>query len=235
MELKIEINKYSPAEVALLGVFAFGLLLSFLLVSSRKNIPLSPPIIAPFDGLRISMPSGRGWETLDKWIYSDREGAFVLVSSLKESYMNAATVSWKYYMSPREMNLDQVINHKINDSGFIKVRKSETEIGELDFSVLIFTSPVGKSSEGVEDYYFAVCELPIGRLLTLEIRTIGDSELAQRTFNAAIKGFNFTADWPPPAKDGITFKVTETQVGWAADMQKNTRKDSKWNQKFTTA
>ena len=221
MELKIERNKYSPAEVALLGVFAFGLILSFLLVSSRKNIPLSPPVIAPFDGLKISMPSGRGWKTYEKWIYSDPEGAFVLESRLKESYMDTATVSWKCYMIPREMNINEIINQKITDGGFIEVRNDKTEIDGLDFSVFIFTSPVGNSSEGVEDYYFAICQLPIGRLLTLEIRTMGDSELARRAFNAAIKGFSFTDDWPPPAKDSITLKLTETQVGWAADMLKN--------------
>jgi len=195
MELKIERNKYSPAEVALLGVFAFGLILSFLLVSSRKNIPLSPPVIAPFDGLKISMPSGRGWKTHEKWIYSDPEGAFILSSVLKESYMNTAWVSWKCYMSPREMNINEIINQKITDGGSANVRNDKTEIGELDFSVFIFTSPAG-----VEDYYFAICQLPIGRLLTLEIRTLGDSELARCAFNAAIKGFSYTADWPPPPK-----------------------------------
>ena len=200
----------------MLGVFAFGLLLSFLLVSNRKDIPLSPPVIAPFDGLKISMPSGRGWKTHEKWIYSNSEGAYVLLSVLKESYMDTATVGWKYYMSPREMNLNEIINQKITDGGFTNVRNGKTEIGELDFSVHIFTSPAG-----VEDYYFAICKLPIGRLLTLEIRTIRDAELARRAFNVAIKGFNYTADWPPPAKDSITLKLTETQVGWAADMLKN--------------
>ncbi|MCF7956700.1 MAG: hypothetical protein K9M75_12930 [Phycisphaerae bacterium] len=220
MELKIERNKYSPAEVALLGVFAFGLMLSFLVVSSRKNIPLSPPVIAPFDGLKISMPSGRGWKTFDKWIYSNSESAFLLISRLKESYIDTASVSWKYYMSPMEMNLNEVINQKVTDGGFTKVRNDKTEIGGLDFTVLVFTSPIPNSSEGVEDYYFAVCKLPIGRMLTLEIRTIGDAELARRAFNAAIKGFNYTADWPPPAKDSIVVKVTDMRLEWALPMQK---------------
>lgn len=231
----MERNKYSPAEVALLGVFAFGLLLSFLLVSNRKKIPLSKPFVAKFDGLKISMPSGRGWKTYEEWVYSNREDAFVLMSLLKKSSQSVATVSWKYYMTPEEKTLDQVISQKVNEGGFTKVRKGKTEIGELDFTVLVFTSPVRDSSTGVEDYYYAICKLPIGRTLTLEIRTIGDAELALRAFKAAIKGFNYIADWPPPAKDSIVVKVTETQVGWAAAMPKYIRKESMWKQKFTTA
>ena len=123
----------------------------------------------------------------------------------------------------------------INDGGFTRVRKGKTEIGKLDFTVLVFTSAVRGSSTGVEDYYYAMCKLPLGGLVTLEIRTIGDAELALRAFKAAIKGFNYTADWPPPNKDSIIVDSREVQTVWTLDMRKNNRKESKnWKQKSMT-
>ena len=210
----------------MLGVFAFGLLLSFLLVSNRKEIPLSPPVKAQFDGLDISMPSGRGWRTHDKWIFSKPEDAFALISVLKDSSRAIATVNWKYYMTPRQKAVERIISEKVNEEGFINVRTGKTRAADLDFTVMVFASPVQDCPEGVEDYYYAVCRLPIGRLLTLEVRTLGDAELARRAFQACLKGIKYTTDWPPPDKNSVVRKTTETKAGWAMPMPTNIRKDS---------
>lgn len=235
MELKIERNKYSPAELTLLGVFAIGLLLSFLLVANRKHIPLSSPIAAPFDGLKNSIPSGRGWRPYEKWKFSHDQNAFILMSILNKSPLEVAAVIWKYYLPPAEIDIEEIISRKSLEGGYVKVKKGTAKAAKLNFTVLIFTSPVRGSSEGLDDCYFAVCKLPMGGLLTLEAKTTGDEDLARRSFNAAMEGLSYTPDWPPPNKDSVVYKVTETKVGWAVPMRNNIRKDSKWKKKFTTA
>ena len=175
-------------------MFAFGLLLSFLLVSNRKKIPLSPAVIAPFDGLKISVPSGRGWQTYGKWIYSNTDNTFILQSMLTKSSARIAEVRWQYHIAPEKKPLDEVIRMKIAEGSFTNVRTGNMEIGGIDFTTMIFTSPVPNSRTGIEDNYYAICKLDFGRELTLEVRTRGDGELTKRAFNAAIKGLNYSAD-----------------------------------------
>jgi hypothetical protein len=194
MELKIERNRYSPAEVALLGIFAFGLLLAVLLVANRKRIPFSDPVIAPFDGISISMPLGRGWKGHDKWQFSSVDNAFVLQSILKQSSMGIAQISWKYCIASEDKEFDQTMKELSSERGFKTVRAGTIKIGELDFSKMIFSSPSKEYPDGIEDYYYASCKLPFGRELKLQVRTAGDAALAERVFETAIKKIKYTED-----------------------------------------
>jgi hypothetical protein len=194
MELKIEKNKYSPAEVALLGVFALGLLLSFLLVANRKKIPMSSPVIADFDGLEVSVPLGRGWQSYGRWIFSNSKNAHVLQSVLKKSSSVVAQASWIYQVSPEKKSREEIVNQKSSGGHFSKARFGKIKSGGLDFKTIIFTSLIPNFDAGVEDYYYASCDLPFERQLRLEVRTAGDADLAERTFKAAIKGLKFSED-----------------------------------------
>jgi len=218
MELK-ERNKYSSAELALLGVFTIGLFLSILLVANRKSIPLSAPIIAPFDGLKNSMPSGRGWMSYEEWEFSNEQNAFVLMSMLRKSPQDVSAVIWKYYLPPAEMDIDNIISRKVSEGGYIKVKKAATKAAKLDFTVLIFTSPLRGSTKGVDDCYCAVCRLPLGGLLILEVRTTGDADLASRAFNAAMEGLSYTPDWPPPDKKTLVLNPKVPVYGFLTGLQ----------------
>jgi len=229
MKLK-ERNKYSTAELALLAVFALGLFLSILLVANRKRIPLSPAIIAPFDGLKNTMPSGKGWRSYDKWEFLRDQNAFILVSLLRKSSQDVAAVIWKYDLPPAEMDIENIKNTKAREGGYVKVKQGGTKAANLDFTVLIFTS-----HHGLDDCYYALCKLPMGGVLTLEVKTNGDEGLARRAFNAAIEGLSYTPDWPPPDKKNVVQNVTETKAGWAMPMLIDNRKESKWTRKYTKA
>lgn len=194
MELKIEKNKYSLAELALLGIFAIGLLLSFLIVSGRKKILFSPPIKAAFDGLSISMPFGRGWQGHDMWQYSSAKNTFVLQSVLMRSSTGVAQVTWQYYPAPEKKDFEEVISGISEAGGFAKVRPGNITIDALDFTTLVFASPNKGLPDGIEDYYYAYCKLPFGRELRLEVRTAGDGDLAKQIFESVIQKIKYTGD-----------------------------------------
>lgn len=194
MKIKIERNKYSPAEVALLVIFAFGLLLSFLVVSARKKIQFSDPLEAPFDGITVSMPSGNGWQSQNKWQYSGIENAFAIKSVLVQSNVRLAHISWQYNIAAEEKKTEEIISVASSTAGFLKVRTENINIGGLEFTTLIFTSPSKARPDGIENYYYATARLPFGREIKLEVLAIADADFASRIFDSAIKKIKYTED-----------------------------------------
>jgi len=204
-------NKYSLAEIALLGMFGIGLLLSYWFVTDRRTIQLSDPIAAPFAGLKVSLPAGRGWVNQKEWVFSDPQNAFVLMGMIKKSALEAATVTWAYHWHPAEERFDDIIKSMVGQDHFSSVRIIETKADKLNFTVMIIASPIRGSSEGVENYYYALCKMPLGGLLKLEVRTTIDEKLAKRIFETAIKGVSYTADWPPPTQDSMVMLKPDLQ------------------------
>ena len=66
------IKKYSLEEVALLVMFAFGLLVAGLIVALRGRIDMSEPLELPHSGLAVSLPAGHGCH-VDRWFLEHQE------------------------------------------------------------------------------------------------------------------------------------------------------------------
>ena len=207
MEFKFEKTKHTFAELALLAVFAFGLLLAAILVATRNKIELTEPIKIPFDGISVKLPTGPNWHRYPQWKFSRPDNAFILEAVLKRTPRPEAKVSWQYYLAHEKSGIDRLIERISNQRNYTKVSRAETKIGSITFTILIFSSKLS-----AEDYY-AVADLPSGRHIRLEVQTLADSRLAKRLFEEMLNNFSFKPD--KRVDDGKQFVQSLKKTGAA--------------------
>ncbi len=106
------IKKYSLEEVALLVMFAFGLLVAGLIVALRGRIDMSEPLELPHSGLAVSLPAGHGWERSAGWSY-DPANEFNLSARLRVGTDIDAIVHCRYFLASPEIDPEQVLTSRI--------------------------------------------------------------------------------------------------------------------------
>lgn len=68
-----QLKKYGADKIFLLALFAFSLLIAYLIVMAKKTIVLGEPVEIPQAGLSIRLPSGNGWQSDKSWRQNEDE------------------------------------------------------------------------------------------------------------------------------------------------------------------
>ena len=188
MGAKLDIKSYSAAELALLGIFALGLLLASVVVSYRNKIRLSGPIELKRSGLSASLPVGGGWQASQSWIVDQQREMSTLTGQLLVGTSMGAIVQWRFMgASGRLMPEDRLS---------IRVGTDEVEIvdaGQIQTDDAVMDWVQGRLQGRLEDIFLGVARLGQGWIVELEVVTAGDAELAGRIFHAVAASLRFGA------------------------------------------
>ena len=151
------IRKYSLQEVALLAMFAFGLLIASLVVALRGRIDMSEPLELPHSGLAISLPARHGWERSAGWSY-DTANEFNLSARLRVGNKFAAIVHCRYFLASPEIDPEQVLTGRISAAS-LQVVGSGQIINDVDVR---WAQAGGPGRMG--DTFLGVAALPHGMI-----------------------------------------------------------------------
>ena len=178
MGIKLDIRKYSAAEIVLLGIFALGLLLGSLVVSHRNKIRLSEAIELKLSGLSVSLPAGGGWQGLEEWKYDQPKDMFFLMGRLNVGSRVGAIVQWRYMAVSERLRPEEQLSKR---AGADEVEI--VDVGQIGGDVVMEWAQA-KVRGGLEDIFFGMAHLGRGRIVELEVVTPADAELAERVFRA---------------------------------------------------
>jgi hypothetical protein len=78
-----QLKRYGADKIFLLALFAFSLLLAYLVVRAKKTIVLGEPVGIPEAGLSVRLPNGNGWQGDSRWEHN--EDTLVLRSVFRPS------------------------------------------------------------------------------------------------------------------------------------------------------
>ncbi len=181
------IKKYSLEEVALLVMFAIGLLVAGLIVALRGRIDMSEPLELPHSGLAVSLPVGRGWKPPAGWLY-DTGNEFSLSTHLRVGNERAAIVHCRYFLASPEVDPEQVLTGRISAANLQVVRS-----GQIIDDVDVRWAQAGEPGR-MADTFLGVAALPHGRILEISVRAPVDHRLAGKVFRLMVKGIVFESD-----------------------------------------
>ncbi len=189
MGAKLDIKSYSAAELALLGIFALGLLLASVVVSYRNKIRLSRPIELERSGLSASLPVGAGWQASQSWIVDQQREMSTLTGQLLVGTSMGAIVQWRFMgASGRLMPEDRLS---------IRVGTDEVEIvdaGTIQTDGAVMDWVQGRLIDGLEDIFLGVAHLGQGWIVELEVVTPGDAKLAGRIFRVVAASLAYSVE-----------------------------------------
>ncbi|MHC5061687.1 MAG: hypothetical protein ACYTFK_11465 [Planctomycetota bacterium] len=185
MGVKFDIKRYSAAELALLGIFALGLVLASILGGYRNRIRLSEPIELERSGVSVSLPVSGGWQSMASWVQDPRKEMFTLTGQLPVGASFGAVVQWRFMMSSERLMPEQRLDIRAGDE--------EVEIiaaGRLSGDVEMVWAH-GQLIGGVEDIFLGLASLGRGQVIELEVVTPGDADFAERIFRAVASSLRY--------------------------------------------
>lgn len=188
MGARIDIRRYSAAEMVLLGIFALGLIWAWSLVRYRNKIRLSEPIELKLGGVSVSLPTGGGWQHWEKWQYNEKEDVNALSGHLLVGTRIGAIVQWRYMAISDSL--------KPEDRLSVRVGTDEVEIveaGQIQSDVAMDWVQARLRGR-LEDVFLGTARVGQGAIVELEVVTPGDAELAGRIFRVVAASLRFGAD-----------------------------------------
>lgn len=175
-------RQYSGLEVALLGVFALGLLFSYALVVFRSQIRTSAPVALPVGSIAAPLPVGAGWRTVDSWRY-EKDNAFVLVALKQERGQTAITVRWRYALAEPPVEPTEALAQRAKQANARRV-----DLGQIGKN-LPMTCALIEPAGAQQAYLMGLANLPYGRRLELFVGFDGQAaEYAQVVFETLVAG-----------------------------------------------
>lgn len=181
------VKKYSLEEVALLVMFAFGLVVAGLIVALRGRIGMSEPIELPHSGLAVSLPEGRGWERSAGWSYQT-PNEFNLSARLRVGNQIAAVVHCRYLLASPETDPEQVLTDRLARAT-LQAARSDRIVNDITI-YWVQAGPPGR----IPDTFLGVAILPHGRVLEISVRAPADHLLAGKVFRLIAEGIVFGSD-----------------------------------------
>ncbi len=188
MGAKLDIKSYSAAELALLGIFALGLLLASVVVSHRNKIRLSGPIDLKRRGMSASLPVGGGWQASQSWIVDRQREMFTLTGQLPVGTSLGAIVQWRFMGASGRLMPEERLS--------IRAGTDEVEIvdaGQIQTNDAVMDWVQGRLIGGLEDIFLGIARLEQGWIVELEVVTPGDAELAGRIFRVMAASLRYGA------------------------------------------
>ena len=174
------VKKYGLDKVALLGLFALGLLMAHVIVASRSRVQLiEAPEIAR-SGLTVLVPAGGGWQNDKGWEFQDN--SFVLTRRF-----GPAVVQVKYLLAPLKISSDVWLEQKQAELGGVLLESGQIPLGQFEISWAHICD-----EQGLLDVFFGVAQLPQGRGLSIEVKEgMGGRALGERLFEKMAQGIGF--------------------------------------------
>ncbi len=185
MGARIDIRRYSAAEMVLLGIFVLGLIWAWSVVRYRNKIRLSEPIRLPLAGVSVRLPVGGGWQHWDQWQYNQREDVNALSGHLIVGSKVGAIVQWRYMAVSESMMPEARLS--------IRAGRDEVEIveaGQIQSDVAMDWVQARLRGR-LEEIFLGTVRAGQGAIVELEVITPGDAELAGRVFRAVAVSLKF--------------------------------------------
>ncbi len=182
------IRKYSLEEVALLAMFAFGLLIAGLIVVRRGRIEMSERLELPHSGLSLSLPAGPGWERSAGWSYEEASSEFSLSARLRVGNQLAGVVHCRYLLASAETDPEQVLTERLAAATLEAARWDR-----IDNDVTVHWVQAGRPGR-VADTFLGVAALDHGRVLEIMVKAPADRSLADKVFRLIAESVVFESD-----------------------------------------
>jgi hypothetical protein len=182
------VKKYSLEEVALLVIFALGLLLAFAIVVKRSRINMSEPIELPYSGLSVSVPVGPGWTKAESWVYR-RGNKFLLATQLEVGGRPAAVVRCSYMMAAETISAEELLEKQIAGMRMRKVRSEQIFVND----VVIEWAQLDRPRRSA-DYFLGIAQLPSGKTFAIDVSATNDPLLAGKLFRMTAESVVFESN-----------------------------------------
>jgi hypothetical protein len=173
-----KLRRYSGAEVALLGVFALGLLLSHILVKVRSTVELDAPVELALGGVSVALPKGPQWETAGGWRY-EGDNSFVLLGRMGMRGQVAMNVRWRYVLCGESLPAD-VLLRQIAASA----KGHLLPLGKISGAITMQYGRIYAPADSGEEFLMGIATLDLGRSLELQISYRSDASYAENIFLA---------------------------------------------------
>jgi len=179
-------ERYALDKVALLVIFALGLLLAQLLVSAKSRLRFSEPLELPYAGVSVRMPQGNGWHSENTWQFI--ANAFTISSVFSPTTGRiTASVEVRYMIAPEENRPDRQIDRYSKE-----LAGTVIETGKIQYTdVLIEWAHIAILDKYL-DVFLGVALLPNGRGLSIEVQgPSSDAGWMEQIFTGTAEAVSF--------------------------------------------
>lgn len=179
-------KKYCLDKVALLGLFALGLLAAQVIVARRTQVQLVEAPAIAHSGLKLLIPAGKGWQGEQQWQF--RDNSYVLTRSFGPGAGQViARVQVRYLLAPLQKSTDEWLEQKRAELEGAILDRGRIGLGLFEMSWGHYLD-----GRGVLEVFFGVSRLPYGRALSMEFREVlGDAVFGEQLFEEMVRGVGF--------------------------------------------
>lgn len=186
MDTTYKIRKVGGDKIALLGLFAFSLLIARIIVVSKSAILLSKPIQLSRSGLSVSMPNGNGWESEKQWGFFRNGFALRSVFTIGSKIPSA------------EVRCVYLLDNQISDPRVLfeqKAFEAEGQIVKMDQirkETLTFDWVQIENPQKSLIIIFGTAKLPQSHRFDIEVKQVmNDPWMAEKAFKKIIDNLNY--------------------------------------------
>jgi len=197
MQLISNKKQSSALEISLLAIFTISILCATVITSIRNKIPMSLPIKLDLASITASVPQGRQWVSFNEWRYNKAHNNFLLASTIVQQEFKVAFVELVYILTPITLDPAELLDAN-RPPGSELVSSQTINRDGID----IFWHRIRQESIAA-GYYVGVARLPADRMLQIKIFAYRDEDLAERMFDAIMKGLSFETN--QKLEDGLNF------------------------------
>ena len=183
-------EKYALDKVALLGIFALGLLIAQLFVSAKSHLAFSKPFELPYSGVSVKIPQGNGWHSEGTWQFI--ANTFTTSSLFSPtSGRITALVEVQYLPAPSQLGPEQQIEHHSRKLGGTTI-----ETGNMQNAGISIDWAHIKIHDKLIDVYFGIAQLQNGRRLTIEAQgSSSEADWIEQNFTGTIETIHFEENY----------------------------------------
>lgn len=184
-----EIKTRGADKIALLGLFVLSILIAYGIVSIRSAVVFEYPIKLMDTGLSVSIPSGDGWQSRQRWLF---EGdSFSLNSAFTADQSSPEVVlRFRYLLVVSDASSGEHFEQKLLVFGGELV-----ETGQIETSSFHINWGKVLQRGGTSGIYFGTVMLPDSHHLDVEVHYLsGDDDFAEQVFKGAVESIKFEGD-----------------------------------------
>jgi len=169
-------KKYLTADVVFMAVFAASLLSARFMVTSKHKIVFSELVRLESASLSVRMPTGSGWQSMDKWVAAGREGFYILAAAMP-GYGTEILVQWRYISNAESTEPQSRLARRAG-----RLNSEITEAGQLTGQTRMEWVQLQPPGARGGDIFIGCSKLGYGQVLELEVIVPGSPLFARRVF-----------------------------------------------------
>ncbi len=186
MSKTFDTKKFAADKIAFLGLLIVALLIARLIITSRSAIVLSEPIVLEHSGLSVSIPTGRGWRSENRWLY--QEDGFTLSGVFVPYSANPTIlVQCQYLLAAEDASASAMFEQRAQ-----KIKGAIEKTGQTDTGSLTLDWAHIRRQKTLFNTFIGTVLLANNRRLNVKVDEVaGDTEAAERLFNKIIESLSF--------------------------------------------